>query len=188
MNGTVLQALLTGLLLASPIAAFGFIPTSALAATDRPRQTWPYAVYGSFAILLFSFCGWLLHLALLLSGAPGLELPLDILALWGVNRLLRAAVHRTGELAAQAQFVPLNCAVLGAGLVVIDRYPHDYSRALLFAAGLAAGFLISLLVIAYFRERIETGRFSPQLAGWPSFLLLCSFYWVACQGLALLIR
>ncbi|HTY07716.1 MAG TPA: Rnf-Nqr domain containing protein [Candidatus Edwardsbacteria bacterium] len=188
MNGAPFTALLAGLLLSSPLAALGYIPTSALAATERPRHAWPYAVYGACAILLFALCAWPLHLVLLAAGIAWPELPLDILALWGVNRALRALTGRSAVLQAQSPFFALNCAVLGAGLAAVERYPHDWYPALLFAAGMAVGFPAAVIVIAHCRERIETGRFSPRLAGWPSLLLLCACCCVACQGLALLLR
>ena len=187
MSGPLLQALLAGFLLSNPILA-GFIPTSALAATDRPANAWPYAVYGTAAVLLFSCGGWVLHLALLSTRAGWLELPLDIAMLWGINRLLPAAARRSEALTSQAPFFALNCAVLGAGLMVTGRYPHDCAPALLFAIGLSVSFFSSVIIIAHVRERIETGRFSTRLAGWPSFLLLCGFCWITFQGLALLAR
>lgn len=187
MSGQLLDALLAGFLLSNPILT-GLIPTSALAATQRPRNAWPYAAYGAAAVLVFSCCAWLLHPALLAAHAGWLELTLDIAVLWGVNRLLAAAVRRSGELAAQAPFFAMNCAVLAAGLLVTGRYPGRMGPALLFAVGLSVSFFCSVIVIAHVRERIEIGRFSPRLAGWPSFLLICAFCWLTFQGLALLAR
>jgi Na+-translocating ferredoxin:NAD+ oxidoreductase RnfA subunit len=187
MSGPLLDALLAGFLLSNPVLV-GYIPTSALAATGRPRHAWPYAAYGAIAILLFSWSGWLLHLVLLPIRAGWLELPLDIAILWGINRLMPATARRSEELAAQAPFFALNCAVLGAGLLVTERFPQAYAPALLFAIGLSVSFFCSVIIIAHVRERIETVRFSPLLAGWPSFLLLCGFCWITFQGLALLAR
>lgn len=188
MNGSLLYALIAGFLLANPLSGHGLIPASVLAATDRPRHAWPYAVYGMLSIMMFSPLGWLLHAALGVVRLQAVELPVYLLLLWGVNRALAALLARSRELSDQAPFFFANCAVLGAGLLVIARYPEDAAAALVYACGLAASFSVSVIVIAHFRERIETRSFSRLLAGWPSFLLICAFLWITFEGLGLLLR
>ncbi|MDI6740548.1 MAG: Rnf-Nqr domain containing protein [Candidatus Edwardsbacteria bacterium] len=187
MNHSLLYALIAGFLLSNPFASFGLIPTSALGATQRPRDARPYAVYGMLSVPLFSLLGWLLHAALVLMRLKAIELPCYILLLWGVNRMLTALVARSRNLSDQAPYFFTNCAVMGAGLLVIARYPDDFLPALAYACGLAASFFGSVILISHFRERIETKSYSRLLAGWPSFLLVCAFLWITFEGLGLLI-
>jgi Na+-translocating ferredoxin:NAD+ oxidoreductase RnfA subunit len=188
MSGSLLYALIAGFLLANPIASYGLIPASVLAATDRPRHAWPYAVYGMASILLFSLSGWLVRAALVSIKLAALDLPVYVLLLWGINRGLTALVARSRQLSDQAPYFFANCAVLGAGLLVITRYPDDLAAALAYSCGLAASFFVSVIVVAHFRERVETRTYSRLLAGWPSFLLMCAFLWITFEGLALLIQ
>lgn len=188
MNGPLLYALIAGFLLANPISGYGLIPASVLAATDKPRHAWPYAVYGMLSILLFSLLGWPLHAALVATGLAAVELPLYLLLLWGINRGLAALFAGSRELSDQAPYFFANCAVLGAGLLVIKRYPDLPLAALAYSCGLAASFFVSVIVIAHFRERVETRSYSRLLTGWPSFLLICAFLWITFEGLGLLLR
>ena len=188
MSGSLLYALIAGFLLANPLSSHGLIPASALAATERPRHAWPYAVYGMTSILVFSLLGWLLHIALVRIRLEAVDLPCYLLLLWGINRALSGLFARSSDLSDQAPYFFANCAVLGAGLLVIARYPHDWLTATVYTAGMAAGFFVMVIVIAHFRERVETGTYSRLLAGWPSFLLMCAFLWITFEGLGSLVR
>jgi Na+-translocating ferredoxin:NAD+ oxidoreductase RnfA subunit len=188
MSGSLLYALIAGFLLANPLSGHGLIPASALAATDRPRHAWPYAVYGMLSILLFSLLGWLLRAALVRVQLAVVELPCFVLLLWGINQALSALFARSRDLSDQAPYFFANCAVLGSGLLVITRYPDNLLAAAVHTCGLAAGFLVTIIVIAHFRERIETQTYSRLLAGWPSFLLMSAFLWITFEGLGLLIK
>ncbi|MCU0606747.1 MAG: hypothetical protein MUF78_04850 [Candidatus Edwardsbacteria bacterium] len=188
MTGALLQSLVTGLLAGDPITAIGLIPVSFAAATDRPRNAWPYAVFGMCAIVLFSPLAWLLHAGLAAARLLPLEVPGAVLLLWGVRRTLALAFRRVPALADQSPFFFANCAVLGTGLLTAGRSPGQPAAALGHAAGAAAAFFVATVTIAHLRSRIETGRAPRLLAGWPSLLLACAVLWIVFQGLALLVR
>ncbi len=188
MTGTLLHSLVTGLLAGDPITGIGLIPVSIAAATDRPRHAWPYAVFGLCAIVLFSPLAWLLHAGLAAVRLAALEVPCAVLLLWGVHRALTLAFRRFPSLSGQSPFFFANCAVLGSGLLAAGRSPGHLVPALGYAVGAAAGFFVATITIAHFRSRIETGRSSRLLAGWPSLLLTCAVLWIVFRGLALLVR
>ncbi len=188
MSDTLLQTLLAGFLFSSPLFSLGLIPGSALAATERPAHAWPYAVYGMLSVLLFVPLGWLLNAGLARLGLSSVDLPCYVLLLWGVNRALSRLFRPRPELPLQRPYFRANCAVLGAGLLAIGRFADSLPGAAVLAAGSAASFFVSVVVIAHFRERIETRGLSHRLAGWPSFLLLCALLWVAFEGLGSLLR
>lgn len=188
MTGTLLHSLVTGLLAGDPITGIGLIPVSLAAATDRPSHAWPYAVYGLCAIVLFSPLAWLLQAGLAAVRMSGLVVPCAVLLLWGVHRALTQSFRRFPPLLDQSPFFFANCAVLGSGLVAAGRFPGHLVPALGYAAGAAAGFFVATVTIAHLRSRIETGRSSRLLAGWPALLLACAALWIVLRGLALLVR
>jgi len=180
-------AFLSGLFLYQPLINFGLIPSSAEGMSRQPYQALGYSLAGGILIALFGFSSWILHyLVLGPLKALSLELPLLMLLMWGWHYLMKRSFGKQSLIGRHLPFYFLNIAVLGSGLLLIHYTPDGILTALSRAAGISIGFMISNLLISFFREKSERGSFSRTLQGWPVYLLICSVFWLSYHGISLL--
>jgi len=187
MTANLAIAFLTGAFVYQPLVNFGLIPTSAEGMTRQPNQALGYSLAGGMMIAGFGFSAWVLHYLVLgpLKILP-IELPVLLLLMWGWHRLLGKLFFGHSLIESQLPLYFLNIAVLGSGLLLIHYTPNDILTALSRTFGISLGFVLSNLLISFFREKAERTSFYGRLKGWPVFLIVCSIFWLSYQGISLL--
>jgi len=189
MTDAPTASLLAGLIAFSPIIGQGLIPSSYEGMTRRPLTMFPYSAAGAMMVLIFSSGGWLvdrhliqpLHLHIL-------ALTIWLLMLWLLGTGLRLLLNASGLVLPQLAYFSTSCLALGCGLVVMARVRTGFAEAALASLGMALGFLVTNVLIAYIRERIETPRTPKAIRGWPMLLIICSVLWLALSGIELLVH
>jgi Na+-translocating ferredoxin:NAD+ oxidoreductase RnfA subunit len=177
-----LASLLAGLTVLSPVIALGIVPASYQGMTRRPGLAAPYAAAGSIYLVAFSLLGWtawrfvVAHL-----GMETLGFPLLIMAFWAVNFLLGLVLAKAPAVKAGLPMLLNGTLAIGSCAVLIQGVPDSFGRAAFTAAGMAAGYLVATLAVAFIRERM-TLRIPTILRGWPSLLILCSILWLAARA------
>ncbi|MBE5960766.1 MAG: electron transport complex subunit RsxA [Lachnospiraceae bacterium] len=83
-------------------------------------------------------------------------------------------------------YLPLittNCAVLGVALTNVQK-EHNFVTSIVYGFGTAAGFLISIVILAGVRERIEHNDIAKTLKGSPIVLITAGLMAIAFTGFA----
>jgi Na+-translocating ferredoxin:NAD+ oxidoreductase RnfA subunit len=181
-------ALLYGIFLLQPLMNFGLIPCSSQAMSRDPTGALGYSLTGGLMILGFGSLSWLIHYFVLLPWGLGfLELPVLLLAMWGWHKLIGRIFSGFPLIARNLPLHFLNLAVLASGLLLIHFTPQGIALAMLRCLGIAVGYVLSSLLMSFFRERAESEAVSQTLRGWPAFLLACSAFWIGWQAIASLL-
>lgn len=190
MTGTdILISLAAGMFVFQPLICFGLFPSSSEGMLREPRKALAYSLVGGTIITLFGISAWMLHYLILLPlHILPLELPLLLLLMWGFEYLLRMSSINIPELRGQFAFYYTNTAVLGSGLILIQLTPSDIFTALGRALGMGLGFLVSNLIISFFREKTEMASGSRVMYGWPHFLLICAAFWFLFNEVSTLLK
>jgi electron transport complex protein RnfA len=142
----------------------------------------------TFVMLVSSVCAFGIHQALILIGAPYLELIAFIVVIASAVQLVEMFVRKTSPALFQALgvYLPLittNCAILGLALFQTNR-GYDFPHALAYALGAGAGFTLALLLISGIRERLAL-RPVPDLAqGLAITLVVAGILSMAFMGFA----
>jgi len=180
---------LTGLLALNPAVSLGLIPTAAQGASRDHRQAFHYGLLGALTMLLYGLLAWLLHFYLVLPfHIAAYELPLLLLMMPGLNWSLARLLKPWPRLNRNLPLFYLNFLALAAALVLLQHPPATFGIMTLTLLGMAASFLVSLVLISHLRARLETALFPKPLKGWPSFLLASGILWIAFQGLLMLVK
>ncbi|MDP2807919.1 MAG: hypothetical protein Q8O74_07270 [bacterium] len=180
---------LTGLLALNPAVSLGFIPTAAQGASRNHRQAFYYGLVGALTMLTYGLLAWLLHFYLVMPlKIAAFELPLLMLLMPGFNWSLVSLLKPWPRLAQNLPLFYLNFLALASALALLQYPPATFGMMILTLLGMAASFLVSLMLISHLRARLETALFLKPLKGWPSFLLATGILWIAFQGLLLLVK
>ncbi|MBI4727075.1 hypothetical protein HY768_07620 [candidate division TA06 bacterium] len=180
---------LTGLLALNPAVSLGLIPSAAQGASRDHRQAFFYGLLGALTMLLYWLLAWLLHFHLILPlGWTAWELPLLMLLMPGLNWSLARLLKPWPRLEHNLPLFCLNFLALATALVLLHHPPATFVMMILTLLGMAASFLVSLMLISHLRARLETAQFLKLLKGWPSFLLASGILWIAFQGLLMLVK
>ncbi len=180
---------LTGLLALNPAVSLGLIPTAAQGASSNHRQAFHYGLLGALTMLLYGLLAWLLHFYLITPlKFAAFELPLQMLLMPGLNWSLTRLLKPWPRLTQNLPLFYLNFLALAAALILLQRPPATFGITALTLLGMAASFLISLVLISHLLARLGAAQFSKILKGWPSFLLASGILWIAFQGLLMLVK
>jgi Na+-translocating ferredoxin:NAD+ oxidoreductase RnfA subunit len=189
MNESFALSFLSGLLALNPVISLGLMPTAAQGASLGHRQAFYYGLLGALTMLLYGLLAWLLHFYLILPLAwTAFELPLLMLLMPGLNWSLARLLKPWPRLIQNMPLFYLNFLALAASLVLLQHPPASFGLMVLTLLGMAASFLVSLVLISHLRARLETALFLKSLKGWPSFLLASGILWIAFQGLLMLVK
>ena len=182
-------SLLSGIFLLQPLISFGLVPSSSQSMTRHPAVALGYGLTGGLMILGLGSSAWLLHQLLLEPlGLKFMELPVLLLAMWVWQRLIGRIFSRFRPIIDCLPLYFLNLAVLGSGLLLIHSAPDGIAQALLRCTGMALGYILSTILMAFFRERAEPKTTSRSLQGWPAFLLAGALFWLGWQAIASLFK
>lgn len=189
MTESLALSFLTGLLALNPVVSLGLIPSAAQGASRDHRRAFYYGLLGALTMLLYGLLAWLLHFYLV---APlkieAFELPLLMLLMPGLNWCLARMLKPWPRLEQNLPLFYLNFLALATALVLLQKPPESFGLMILTLAGMAASFLVSLVLISHLRARLETALFLKPLKGWPSFLLASGILWIAFQGLLMIVK
>lgn len=83
--------------------------------------------------------------------------------------------------------ITTNCAILAVTFDVIAK-GYSFAQALVYALGVAAGFMMSLVLLAGIRERIKSAPIPPFLKGTPILFIAAALLSMAFGGFAGLIK
>jgi electron transport complex protein RnfA len=102
--------------------------------------------------------------------------------------LKKSAPALYGSMGIYLALITTNCAILAVTLEVIDNTcpftgkPYEFHEALVYALGVALGFLLSLLLLAGIRRRIRTSPIPAFLKGTPILFIVAALLSVAFMG------
>ena len=77
--------------------------------------------------------------------------------------------------------IVVNCAVLGAAFLIID-YDLDFIRSLVYTVGVGVGYMVSIVLFAAIRERINLAPVSRSFQGYPIVFIAASLMSLAFLG------
>ncbi|WP_425304541.1 electron transport complex protein RnfA [Treponema pedis] len=100
--------------------------------------------------------------------------------------LKKAAPALYSSMGVYLALITTNCAILAVTIDVIDE-GYTFVQALVYAAGSAFGFMISLLLLAGLRRRIDTAPIPKFLKGTPILFIAAALLSLAFGGFAGLI-
>ncbi len=100
--------------------------------------------------------------------------------------LKKAAPALYSSMGVYLALITTNCAILAVTIDVIDE-GYTFVQALVYAAGAAFGFMISLLLLAGLRRRIDTAPIPKFLKGTPILFIAAALLSLAFGGFAGLI-
>lgn len=83
--------------------------------------------------------------------------------------------------------ITTNCAILAVTLNSVSR-DYSFTESLVYAIGVACGFLLAMLLLAGVRERIKIAKVPAFLKGTPSLFMAASLMAMAFGGFAGLIK
>lgn len=81
-------------------------------------------------------------------------------------------------------YLPLittNCAILGTAFLTVD-YKYNLIESVVFAVGVALGFMLAIVMFASIRERLETAPIPESLKGYPIIFILASLMSLSFLG------
>jgi electron transport complex protein RnfA len=101
--------------------------------------------------------------------------------------LKKSAPALYGSMGVYLALITTNCAILAVTFDVITK-GYSFAQALVYAVGVAAGFLMSLVLLAGIRERIKTAPIPSFLKGTPILFIAAALLSMAFGGFAGLIK
>jgi electron transport complex protein RnfA len=108
--------------------------------------------------------------------------------------LRKSAPALYGSMGIYLALITTNCAILAVTLEVQDNIcpftgkPYSFTEALVYALGVALGFLLSLLLLAGIRRRIRTSPVPAFLKGTPILFVAAALLSVAFMGFRGLVK
>ncbi|MDR1929575.1 MAG: RnfABCDGE type electron transport complex subunit A [Treponema sp.] len=101
--------------------------------------------------------------------------------------LKKSAPALYGSMGIYLALITTNCAILAVTLDVISN-GYSFIESLVFAAGVALGFLLSLLLLAGIRKRIRTSPIPSFLKGTPILFVAAALLSMAFMGFSGLVK
>ncbi|MDR0731259.1 MAG: electron transport complex subunit RsxA [Treponema sp.] len=108
--------------------------------------------------------------------------------------LKKSAPALYGSMGIYLALITTNCAILAVTLDVIDNIcpftgkPYTFIESLVYALGVALGFLLSLLLLAGIRRRIKTSPVPAFLRGTPILFITAALLSIAFMGFKGLVK
>ncbi|MDR0668788.1 MAG: electron transport complex subunit RsxA [Treponema sp.] len=108
--------------------------------------------------------------------------------------LKKSAPALYGSMGIYLALITTNCAILAVTLDVIDNIcpftgkPYTFIESLVYALGVALGFLLSLLLLAGIRRRIKTSPVPAFLRGTPILFIAAALLSIAFMGFKGLVK
>lgn len=142
----------------------------------------------TFVMLVSSVCAYGINKALIIIGAPYLQLIAYIVVIASSVQLVEMIIKKFSPALFRALgiFLPLittNCAILGVALFQTAKQ-YDFVQSLSYAAGAGVGFIIALVLMAGMRERLELSSVSSVVQGAAVTLILAGILSMAFMGFA----
>jgi electron transport complex protein RnfA len=101
--------------------------------------------------------------------------------------LKKSAPALYGSMGIYLALITTNCAILAVTLDVISN-GYSFVESVVYAAGVALGFLLSLLLLAGIRKRIRTSPIPPFLKGTPILFVAAALLSMAFMGFSGLVK
>jgi electron transport complex protein RnfA len=101
--------------------------------------------------------------------------------------LKKSAPALYGSMGIYLALITTNCAILAVTLDVISK-GYSFVESVVFAIGVALGFLLSLLLLAGIRKRIRTSPIPPFLKGTPILFVAAALLSMAFMGFSGLVK
>jgi len=142
----------------------------------------------TFVMLVSSVCAYGVHQALLIIGAPYLQLISYIVIIASAVQLVEMFIRKFSPALFRALgiFLPLittNCAILGLALFQTSK-EYDFVQALVYALGAGVGFTIAIVVMAGMREELELAELPDIVRGTAIVLILAGLLSLSFMGFA----
>ncbi|MDH3645891.1 MAG: RnfABCDGE type electron transport complex subunit A [Gammaproteobacteria bacterium] len=142
----------------------------------------------TFVMLVASICAYVLNMLLLAMDAPYLKLISYILVIASTVQLVEMLLRKLSPATFRALgiFLPLittNCAILGLALFQTNR-GYDFSRAIVFALGAAAGFTLALVLMAGVREKLDLASVPDVVKGTTAAFFVAGILSLSFMGFA----
>jgi electron transport complex protein RnfA len=147
----------------------------------------------TFVTVLATSVTWpIYHFILVPLGLEFLQILVFILIIASLVQLVEFYLKKTspGLYAAMGIYLPLittNCAILAVTFDTISK-GYSFLEALVYAIGVALGFLLSLLLLAGIRNRIRTSPIPSFLKGAPILFVSTSLLAMAFMGFSGLVK
>ena len=101
--------------------------------------------------------------------------------------LKKAAPALYGSMGIYLALITTNCAILAVTIEVINNN-FTFIESIVYAIGVAMGFLLSMLLIAGIRKRIKTSPVPPFLKGTPILFVATALLSIAFMGFSRLVQ
>ncbi|MDR0761095.1 MAG: RnfABCDGE type electron transport complex subunit A [Treponema sp.] len=101
--------------------------------------------------------------------------------------LKKSAPALYGSMGIYLALITTNCAILAVTLDAISN-GYNFLESVVYAAGVALGFLLSLLLLAGIRKRIRTSPIPPFLKGTPILFVTAALLSMAFMGFSGLVK
>ncbi len=85
---------------------------------------------------------------------------------------------------AMGVYLPLittNCAILGTAFLIVD-YKYNLVESIVFAVGVSLGYMLSIVVFASMRERLENAPIPDSMKGYPIAFILAGLMSLSFMG------
>ena len=138
-------------------------------------------------ILIASLICWPIYYFILVpAGIPFMDTITYILVIASIVQLIEMIIKKYSPSLYKALgvYLPLittNCAVLGVALTNVQN-GYGFGKSVLAGFGTAAGFTISIVILAGIRERIENNDISDSFKGSPIVLITAGLMAIAFMG------
>jgi electron transport complex protein RnfA len=147
----------------------------------------------TFVTVLATCVTWpIYHFILFPLGLVFLQLLVFILVIASLVQLVEFYLKKTapalyGSMGIYLALITTNCAILAVTLDVISN-GYNFIESLIFAIGVALGFLLSLLLLAGIRRRIKTSPVPAFLKGTPILFVTAALLSMAFMGFSGLVK
>jgi len=183
----MLTSFLQGLAGMGPVLTLGLLPAGYQAMCRKPERAVSYAIALGVQIPVLAVLGWLMDRYLIPSFLASLLRPLLLTALLLVLQISLSFLFKQSPLGGQIHFFNQGLIVLGVSLYLMGLKPFPgLAEVLAKALGWSLGLVISTAALSFLLKKIEEKELSL-ISGWPVFLIILSGFWLAAQGLLVLL-
>jgi electron transport complex protein RnfA len=152
-----------------------------------------------FVTVLATCVTWPLYQLLKLLGLEFLQILVFILVIAALVQLVEFYLKKTApslyaSMGIYLALITTNCAILAVTLDVINNTcpftgsPYTFGQSMVYALGVALGFLLSLLLMAGIRKRIKTSPIPAFLKGTPVLFVTAALLSMAFMGFSGLVK
>jgi electron transport complex protein RnfA len=192
MNG-LLAIFLTAFLVDNIVLMRFIALCSYIGMTSDVKQSTGMSIAVTFVTVLATVVTWpLYHFVLLPMGMEFLMILAFILIIASLTQLVEFYLKKTAPALYKAMgiYLPLittNCAILAVTFDNITK-KYNFIESIVYALGVAMGYMVSLWLLAGIRERTKTSPVPKFLQGTPILFVATSLLAVAFMGFAGLIK